>query len=68
MKALYELKEKFEMELEELARKGELGAGDLELKPVGGSDKLSPTFRFFELHKICIKCIKTETFPCCSCI
>ena len=31
MKALYELKEKFEMELEELARKGELGAGDLEL-------------------------------------
>ena len=27
MKALYELKEKFEMELEELARKGELEIG-----------------------------------------
>lgn len=38
MKALYELKEKFEMELEELARKGELGAGDLE--PVRGRGEI----------------------------
>ena len=37
MKALYELKEKFEMELEELARKGELGAGDLVKSAITGN-------------------------------
>ena len=46
MKALYELKEKFEMELEELARKGELGAGDLEL-----AHKLTDTIK--NIDKIC---------------
>ena len=46
MKALYELKEKFEMELEELARKGELGAGDLEL-----AHKLTDTLK--NIDKIC---------------
>ena len=46
MKALYELKEKFEMELEELARKGELGAGDLEL-----AHKLTDTTK--NIDKIC---------------
>lgn len=46
MKALYELKEKFEMELEELARKGELGAGDLEL-----AHKLTGTIK--NIDKIC---------------
>ena len=46
MKALYEQKEKFEMELEELARKGELGAGDLEL-----AHKLTDTIK--NIDKIC---------------
>lgn len=46
MKALYELKEKFEIELEELARKGELGAGDLEL-----AHKLTDTIK--NIDKIC---------------
>ncbi len=46
MKALYELKDKFEMELEELARKGELGAGDLEL-----AHKLTDTIK--NIDKIC---------------
>ena len=46
MKALYELKEKFEMEPEELARKGELGAGDLEL-----AHKLTDTIK--NIDKIC---------------
>ena len=46
MKALYELKEKFEMELEELARKGELGAGDLEL-----AHKLTDTIK--NIDKTC---------------
>lgn len=46
MKALYELKEKFEMELEELAWKGELGAGDLEL-----AHKLTDTIK--NIDKIC---------------
>ena len=46
MKALYELKEKFEMELEELARMGELGAGDLEL-----AHKLTDTIK--NIDKIC---------------
>lgn len=46
MKALYELKEKFEMELEELARKGELGAGDLDL-----AHKLTDTIK--NIDKIC---------------
>lgn len=46
MKALYELKEKFEMELEELVRKGELGAGDLEL-----AHKLTDTIK--NIDKIC---------------
>ena len=48
MKALYELKEKFEMELEELARKGELGAGDLEL-----AHKLTDTIK--NIDKICAR-------------
>lgn len=46
MKALYELKDKFEMELEELARKEELGAGDLEL-----AHKLTDTIK--NIDKIC---------------
>ena len=46
MKALYELKEKFEMELEELARKGEKVAGDQDL-----AHKLTDTIK--NIDKIC---------------
>ena len=47
MKALYDLKEKFYEELEELAHKGELGAGDLEL-----AHKLTDTIK--NINKICM--------------
>lgn len=46
MKALYDLKDKLQMELEEIARKPEMGAGDLELV-----HKLTDTIK--NIDKIC---------------
>ena len=46
MKALYDLKDKLHMELEEIARKPEMGAGDLELV-----HKLTDTIK--NIDKIC---------------
>lgn len=47
MKALYDLKEKLHAELEEIARKPEMGAGDLEL-----AHKLTDTIK--NIDKICM--------------
>lgn len=46
MKALYDMKDKFQEELEEIARKPEMGAGDLELV-----HKLTDTIK--NIDKIC---------------